>query len=329
MGISNFPAEWARWGPDRTSTDVPSPDAAARYCRELTRRTYENFSVATWLLPRSLRQDFYNVYAYCRWADDLADEAATPQVALERLDWWQRELDQMFAGHATHPVFVALSQTIRARRCPKEPFANLLAAFRRDQIQTRYATFDDLLTYCQHSANPVGRIVLHLGEAATPENVALSDSICTGLQLINFCQDVARDWRLGRIYLPIDDLRRHGIEENTSAWGSDSPSFKAMLAEQVARAESFLRRGAPLIETVGPTLSKQVDIFVAGGMAIAAAIRKIDFAVWRQRPTVGKWTKLWIVWQAWTSSPSRRRIRRESRLPALSPTNEPASEVRP
>jgi squalene synthase HpnC len=297
LGIPNFASELERWGPKRPDGRVVAQTEAEAYCRALARSTYENFSVATWLLPAALRQHFYNLYAYCRWADDLADESTSLAEAMELLDWWQGELDQMFAGRASHPVFVALRQTVEAARCQKQPFDDLLAAFRRDQTQKRYETFDDLLTYCRCSANPVGRIVLRIANEDSPENIALSDSVCTGLQLINFCQDVARDWQIGRLYLPLEDLRQHGIDV-TQSWENDSPAFRAMLSEQVARAKRFLIAGQPLVDTVGPLLRRQIDVFVQSGLAIAKAINDIDFAVWRTRPTVSKWAKLGIVWRA-------------------------------
>lgn len=305
MGIPNFANELAQWGPQRPHGQAIALREAEEYCRALTRKTYENFSVATWLLPAALRQHFYNVYAYCRWADDLADEAASPAEASQLLDWWQIELDQMFAGQASHPVFVALRQTVESTRCQKQPFEDLLTAFRRDQVQTRYETFDDLLTYCRCSANPVGRIVLRIANSDSPEDITLSDSVCTGLQLINFCQDVARDWKIGRLYLPLHDLRRHGIDVAKS-WDKDTPEFKVMLSEQVARAERFLIDGQPLVDAVGPLLRRQVDVFIQGGLAIAKAIRDIDFAVWQARPTVSKWTQLGIVWRAFLRSGSSR-----------------------
>ena len=195
-------AELARFGP-AAATPRMSLDEAQAYCRRLAQSHYENFTVVSRLFPRHLQQPLCNVYAYCRWADDLADEPIdrSPHAPREGtvmrsmtptmlLDWWEAQLNAAYAGQAAHPVFIALSQTIQDFDLPRQPLADLLVAFRRDQWQTRYETLADLLTYCEKSANPVGRIVLTLGRAATPENIGLSDSICTGLQLANFWQDV-------------------------------------------------------------------------------------------------------------------------------------------
>ena len=199
----------------RPGRNAAAADAAAEpaILPAAGRRHYENFTVASRLLPRRLRQHVCNIYAYCRWADDLADEIGDPQRSLALLDWWETQLRDCYDGRAAHPVFIALSETIRKFDIPAEPFLDLLVAFRQDQRVTRYETIDQVLEYCRCSANPVGRLVLYLGRCHTPERARLSDSICTGLQLANFCQDVARDWDRGRIYLPQADCRRFGYDE--------------------------------------------------------------------------------------------------------------------
>ncbi len=202
MPASSFAAELNQYGPEAPVRRI-SLARGRRYCRRLARRHYENFTVASLLLPRYLRQHFYNIYAYCRWADDLADEAGDPRRAMDLLGWWEKQLHGCYRGQWSHPVFVALGDTIRKFNIPPDPFVNLLVAFRQDQQVTRYETFDHLLNYCRYSANPVGRLILHLGECGTAEREVLADSICTGLQLANFWQDVARDWDRGRIYLPL------------------------------------------------------------------------------------------------------------------------------
>jgi squalene synthase HpnC len=272
---------------------------AADYCRQLARSHYENFTVASWLLPRRLLPHFYSIYAYCRWADDLADETGDPQRSLELLDAWQDELERCYAGEAEHPVFVALGPTIRQFDIPREPFLRLLNAFRQDQEKTRYATHDEVLTYCRDSANPVGRLVLYLGECHDEECGELSDSICTGLQLINFCQDIARDWAKGRIYLPADVLARAGCSEATFARGVADEPFRAALEQEVQRAEDYLHRGQPLIERMPRELRVDIALFAAGGLAIAQAIRAIDFDVWRMRPTLSKPHQLRLLAGCW------------------------------
>src|SRR5208282_969661 len=168
-------------------------DAAQAYTRWLATHHYENFKVVSWLLPKELHQHFYNVYAYCRWADDLGDEIPSKERALELLDWWERELDACYDGRPGHPVFVALHETVVAKDIPKQPFADLLKAFRQDQVVKRYGTWEAVLDYCVYSANPVGRLVLYLCGYRDDERQSMSDATCTALQLANFWQDVSRD----------------------------------------------------------------------------------------------------------------------------------------
>ena len=294
----HFSAELARWGPE-AEFSKPSSGAAESYCRRIASAHYENFAVATWLLPRHLRQPFCNVYAYCRWSDDLADETEPGQAALDLLSWWERELAALYGGEARHPVFVALAHTIRAFEIPHQPFADLLVAFRRDQVQTRYATFDELLQYCRYSANPVGRLVLYLGRSFNDEHAQLSDQICTGLQLANFWQDVARDWQRGRLYLPLEDCNRFEYSIDSSNWGTATPQFKRLLAYEVDRAEQLLMAGRPLVKRVGRDLRWELDLIVRGGLAVLAEIRRCDYDVWSRRPRVSKLHKLALVVRAW------------------------------
>jgi squalene synthase HpnC len=284
--------ELAVYGPAAASAAVSRAEAEA-YCRRLAQTHYENFSVASWLLPKELRQHFYNVYAYCRWADDLADETGDAAQSLRLLDWWEAELERCYAGEATHPVFVALRLTIETFNLPQQPLADLLIAFRRDQVQTRYATYEELLDYCRYSANPVGRIVLHLGQSYSEENAALSDKVCTGLQLVNHCQDVGRDLDRGRMYLPQEDWQVMELP-NASA-----EELLGVIKKNVDRAEALLEQGRGLIDLVRPELRLQVHLFVHGGLATAQAIRMQDYNVLSRRPTVGKWRKARLLFDAW------------------------------
>src|SRR5262245_20478608 len=228
MPQTSFIDELALYGP--TAGRFCSSLADARsYCRRLAGTHYENFTVASWLLPAELRPHFCAVYAYCRWSDDLADETAGGAQSLELLDWWQSQLEDCYRGVATHPVFVALAETIREFEIPIEPFRDLLTAFRQDQTCKRYETFDALMRYCRNSANPVGRLVLYLGRCHDEERGRLSDSICTGLQLANFLQDVARDYQNGRIYLPQDSCRAAGYDEAMFARGEFNPQFRKLM----------------------------------------------------------------------------------------------------
>ncbi len=269
----------------------PTLRESQRYCRRLARRHYENFTVASRLLPGRLRQHVCNLYAYCRWADDLADEVGDAGRSLDLLDWWESQLHDCFGGRATHPVFIALAETIRQYQLPAEPFLDLLAAFRQDQRIARYETTEAILDYCRHSANPVGRLVLHLGECCTPERAAWSDSICTGLQLTNFCQDVARDWDRGRIYLPLTACRQFGYEEAMFAGRTCNEAFGRLLAAQVDQAEGWLRGGMPLVASLPAGLRLAVALFLQGGLATLKVIRRQNYDVWTRRPTLSKFDK--------------------------------------
>ena len=305
MPTSAFSAELTRLGPEAPAADGISLLEAQAYCRRLAGRHYENFTVASWLLPRGLRPHFHSIYAYCRWADDLADETGGGRRSLELLDWWQAQLDACFDACSDvqphHPVFVALRETIGEFDIPQQPFADLLEAFGRDQRQTRYETFDELLDYCRCSAHPVGRLVLYLGRCCDEANARLSDSVCTGLQLANFWQDVARDWRIGRIYLPADILRKAGYDEAMFERRLANAAFREMLAGEVDRAEKFLREGQPLIKRVPRPLRLDVALFIAGGLAVLDAIRRVDYDVWSVRPTVSRAGKLKLLLHTWWS----------------------------
>jgi squalene synthase HpnC len=285
---------------------APPVDEARCYCRRLAQSHYENFTVASQLLPKHLYQHFCNVYAYCRWADDLADEPIEGAQPMALLDWWEQELQATYAGEPRHPVFVALRETIREFELPQQPFTNLLIAFRRDQTQTRYETLADLLTYCEKSANPVGRIVLLLGRCASDENVRLSDSICTGLQLANFWQDVRRDYERGRIYIPQELCHLHGWDEAHFAAGKFDKYFRDLLKPVVDQADWMLAAGQPLLQGVSRELRVPLQLFIGGGRAILAAIRRNRYDVWSRRPTVSRLTKLRLAGQAYLQSFWRR-----------------------
>ena len=278
---------------------------AFAYCKQLAKSHYENFHVASFFLPKPLRQPFHIVYAYCRCSDDIADEhdgsPQSRQVTLQRLDDWQRQLDQCFeqtapndaAPNVGHPVFVALRWLVRKYALPKEPFADLLVAFRQDQTQQSYATFDELLRYCRYSANPVGRIVLHLICTPTPEQLMWSDSICTALQLANFWQDVRRDKTIGRCYIPQKVAQKFGVNLVDL---HDSPEFRRMMQELVAEALNRFEGGKPLVASVPKKLRKDISLFLRGGLAMLDAIERIQFNVLKERPVLSCWTKLRLLW---------------------------------
>jgi squalene synthase HpnC len=289
---TTFAAELARYGPaagEFSEGNVPTLGDSRAYCRRLARTHYENFTVASWLLPRSLRPHFYHIYAYCRWADDLADEIGEAEQSLRLLDWWEEQLRACYAGECRHPVFVALGETIREFDIPPQPFLDLLTAFRQDQCLDHYETFDDLLGYCRNSANPVGRLVLYLGRSHDDVRVRLSDSICTGLQLANFWQDLGNDWlQRRRLYLPLADCRRFGYNEADLDRRVATVEFRRLLAFEVDRAEAWLREGLPLVEQVPAPLGADVWLFIHGGLRILERIRAIDYDVWTRRPKVSR-----------------------------------------
>ncbi len=277
---------------------APSPADAREYCHSLARSHYENFSVATWFLPERLRQHFFNVYAYCRISDDLGDEVGDPDASLAMLDQWQEELDACYAGTPRHAVFVALKETVQKFDIPKQPFDDLLRAFRQDQTITRYETFDDLLGYCRHSANPVGHLVLFLCGYRDAERQALSDFTCTALQLANFWQDVSDDYAKGRIYLPLEDLYRYQVSEEDISSSHNTPAFCEMMHFEVERARQWFERGLPLIQQVGRELAVDIELFSRGGQEILNAIERQGYVVLGRRPSISKSRKLALVARA-------------------------------
>ena len=294
---------WAALPPAYRIPDVaPTLDEALAYCRHLAETHYENFHVATWFLPKALRPHFHAIYAYCRISDDLGDEVGDRAVALALLDLWGRELDACYEGHARHPVFVALAETIRACGIPKEPFADLLVAFRQDQTVTRYETMEDVFGYCRNSANPVGRLVLYAcGEAGADvrdENFRLSDLTCTALQLANFWQDVREDFARGRVYLPQADMRRFGVTDETIKQGIATPEFRALMRHEVDFARSLFEQGLALIGRVNRDLAVDLDLFSRGGLEILRAIEHRDYDVLSGRPAISKRTKLSLALRA-------------------------------
>jgi squalene synthase HpnC len=277
---------------------APSLAEAQEYCRRLAHSHYENFSVATWFLPKRLRQHFCNVYAYCRISDDLGDEVGDIAAALALLDQWSVELNACYDGNPRHPVFVALAETVRTFNIPRHEFSDLLRAFRQDQTVTRYDTFDDLLGYCRYSANPVGHLVLYLCGYGDAERQQLSDFTCTALQLANFWQDVTTDYAKGRIYLPVESLRRFGVSEEDIPARRNTAAFREMMKFEVQRARDWFQRGMPLVQKVDGELAIDIELFSRGGQEILNAIERQDFAVLGHRPTISKSRKLALVARA-------------------------------
>jgi len=283
---------------------APTLDEARAWCQHLAETHYENFHVATWFLPKKLRPHFHAIYAYCRVSDDLGDEVGSTAEALALLDQWGEELDACYAGTARHPVFVALAETIRECGIPKEPFADLLVAFRHDQTVTRYGTMEDVLEYCRYSANPVGRLVLYAcGEASDnqDEKFRLSDATCSALQLANFWQDVREDYARGRVYLPQKDMAFFNVSDETIAGGITTDAFRGLLRTEVEYARGLFEEGLPLIGMVNRDLALDLDLFSRGGLEILRAIEKREYDVLSVRPAISKTTKASLALRAVTA----------------------------
>lgn len=260
---------------------------------------YENFPVASILLPAHLRPAVEIIYAFARSADDLADEGdATPEERLAALAAYDVQLDKIAASLVPDtPLFQSLAGIIDTYDLPLQPFRDLLSAFKQDVVTTRYADFEMLLDYCRRSANPVGTLMLHLYKATTPDNLRDSDAICSALQLINFWQDVAIDWQKARIYLPLDDMHRHGITESDIALGHTTDAWRALMQFEVARARSTMLSGAPLALRLPGRIGWELRMVVQGGLRILEAIEAADYDVFRHRPKLGKNDWLKILWR--------------------------------
>ena len=270
------------------------PDALS-YTRWLATHHYENFHVVSWLLPRRLHQDFYNVYAYCRWADDLGDEMGNTAESMRLLAWWREGLQGMYAGRATHPVFVALRGTVERYSIPQQPFSDLIRAFEQDQTVTRYHNWDELFGYCRNSANPVGRLVLYVCGYADAERQRLSDATCTALQLANFWQDVTVDWEKGRVYIPLEVLTRHGSSVEDIANRHAGSGFASAMREVVDRARTLFLEGLPLARIVDRRLAVDIELFSRGGVRILDKIEAQNYDVLRRRPSISKTDRVWIL----------------------------------
>jgi squalene synthase HpnC len=292
--MHSFHQELQRFGPQGTPTPVRLAQARG-YCSRLARTHYENFTVASILLPRRLLRHFHAVYAYCRWADDLADEVGGGPKALALLRWWREELQRCYDGRPRHPVMVALRETIRKFDIPPEPFLNLLFAFEQDQIVKRYQTFDQLLDYCRNSANPVGHLILYLSKSYSRERADLSDHICTALQLTNFWQDIARDFEMGRVYLPAEDRQRFDYTESDLQNRRYTGSFVELVRFEIDRTRDLFYRGVPLVDRLAPEMRPDIELFIRGGLAVLRKIERCRYNVWAARPALAKWEKAALV----------------------------------
>jgi len=280
-----------------TPLERPTLAEAQAWCHQLATSHYENFHVATFFLPRKVRPHFESIYAYCRVADDLGDEVADPAIALRLLDAWGSMLDECYdtPERSTHPVFVALHETIRECGVPRQLFADLLHAFRMDQVKPTYDTWDELLVYSHYSANPVGRLVLWVCGYKEESLALLSDKVCTALQLANFWQDVVEDAERGRRYIPAEDMLRFGVEEGQLAGRVFTSEFRDMIESLVVRTRKMLHEGGAISSHVNKELAVTLDLFRKGGDAILDGITAEGFDVLRGRPVVTRVKKVLLL----------------------------------
>ena len=283
---------------------LKSPEAQGRawgagesleYTRWLATHHYENFQVVSFLLPKHLRQDFYNVYSFCRWADDLGDEIGDTAESLRLLSWWRGELHAMYSGEARHPVFVALRDTAARHDLPREPFDHLITAFEQDQTVTRYRNFVELFEYCRYSANPVGRLVLGLCGYRDAARYELSDATCTALQLANFWQVVIVDLQKDRVYLPLDVLERHGYPIEALFARRFDHRFAGAMQEAVDVARELFLKGLPLAGQVDRRLAIDLELFSRGGLKVLEKIEHQGYDVLRARPVISKTERVGLL----------------------------------
>lgn len=298
-----------------------------RYCERLARNHYENFPVGSVLIPKKLRPYVWAIYAFARRADDIADEDFFEPERIPALEAWQNLLERCTQTRVNHPVFLALAETLRRFQIPKQLCIDLITAFKMDVQIKRYPSFDDLLFYCRHSANPVGRLILHLFGCASEDRMYLSDKICSALQLANFWQDVAVDLDKGRIYLPQNDRAQFEVAETELFEKRFSPRYRELLRFEVERTEAMFRDGAPLIDTVRGRLRLELKCTVLGGMGILRKIRELDYNTLSQRPHFTQRDKAAILFKAVTGF--RRTLKKTPDTRHLTPDPEPANQGAP
>jgi squalene synthase HpnC len=283
-----------------TPVERPTLAEAQAWCRNLATTHYENFHVATFFLPSKVRPHFESIYAYCRVADDLGDEVSDPVVATRLLDTWGAMLEECYDApeRSTHPVFVALHETIRDCNPPRQLFLDLLHAFRMDQYKTEYESWEELLEYSHYSANPVGRLVLWVCGYEEESLALLSDKVCTALQLANFWQDVVEDAERGRRYIPAESMLRFGVDEGQIEGRVFTPEFRAMMQDLIVRTRAMLLEGGTISSHVDKELKVVLDLFRKGGEAILNGITSQNFDVLRGRPVVSKARKVGLLMEA-------------------------------
>jgi len=280
-----------------------SVEDAFAFCEARVRAHYENFPVGLFV-PKARRPFVHALYAFARAADDFADEPMYEGHRAEKLDEWERRLHAAYAGQAEDPIFIALRETVQRVGIPKELLLDLLSAFRQDTRKSRYETWEELLDYCRRSANPVGRLVLHVFEEKDPALPPLSDAICTGLQLANHWQDVAIDYARGRVYVPEELQRRHGVSSFDFSSGRVSDGWRGLMAELIARSRALFEEGRPLCDRVGRELRYEMRLTWLGGTSILDRIEAVGGDVFKRRPRHGLLDKAALAWRAWRWRPA-------------------------
>ena len=306
-----------------------SAEEAQRYTRWLATHHYENFGVVSWLLPRELHQHFYNVYAYCRWSDDIGDEIHDPNRSLELFRAWEEDLRHCWrhGEQPVHPVLIALRETVREKQTPLKLYVDLLRAFRQDQKVRRYQTWDAVLHYCVYSANPVGRLVLHLCGYLDEERQKLSDHTCTALQLANFWQDVGRDLEKGRIYIPLEELPKHGLTEDDIVSRRFDARYVSLMKALIFRTRELFAQGLPLADKVDGRLRIDIELFSRGGLAILDAIEASGYNTLTRRPSLSKLTKGSLLVRALSVRALTKGPKRADVHPSSSTVPEPAAAL--
>lgn len=279
-----------------------SAEDGFHYCETIARSHYENFPVASRFVSKEMRKYVWTIYAFARIADDYADEPGfTLAERMDKLNQWEQYLDECYNGNPTHRVFAALAETVERFQIPIEFFQNLLIAFRADVTVKRYETYEDVLTYCRNSANPIGRLLLLLFNYRSETMMYLSDSICTALQLTNFWQDVSVDLQKDRIYLPLEELEEFGYSERDLLNQKVNDRFCNLMAFQVRRTAELFMEGKPLLAMVGKDLSMELKFTWNGGMKILQKIRKQNYDVLTKRPALSKLDKLGLLFRSFLS----------------------------
>jgi squalene synthase HpnC len=296
-GAGRVRTDLGRFGPGQAIPPMALDEANA-YCQDLATEHYENFTVTSLLVPRRVRPHFASIYAYCRWSDDLADEIEDNEHSKQLLGWWRGQLEECFRGRAAHPVFLALRQTVAEYGLSQVPFQDLLSAFLQDQSKVQYESDAELLSYCVRSANPVGRLVVQLARVCSDQTLAWSDSICTGLQIANFCQDIQQDAKRERIYWPMERLRRWDIHPDLLSLDTANPDACCGVTEWANHARGYLLAGLPLVKHGPLWFARSVQLFVRGGLMVLRNIDSCGGDVWSRRIAVTKAQKLQLILRA-------------------------------